>query len=333
MTTAAIMGAGSWGTAFAAVMADAGTDVRLWSRRPELAETIERDRVNEDYLPDLQLPERVRATSDPTRALAGADIVVLAVPSQTLRENLLGWREHLPDDAPLVSLMKGIELGTLKRMSEVIEEVAQVPAHQVVVVSGPNLAKEIAEKQPAAAVVAAAMHGQRARVAEACAAPYFRPYTNADVVGTEIAGAVKNVIALSVGMAHGLGMGENSTATLLTRGLAETARLGVALGADPQTFLGLAGVGDMMATCSSRLSRNHQFGFALAQGRTVDEITAATKQTAEGVKSCRSVLELARSATVDMPIVEGVHAILHEGWTPAQMVRALMSRSRKSERV
>lgn len=327
------MGSGSWGTAFAAVMADAGTDVTMWSRRAELAEAIEHTRVNDDYLPDLHLPERVRATSDAAEALTDADIVVLAVPSQTLRENLLGWRESLPEGAPLVSLMKGIELGTLKRMSEVIEEVADVPAHQVVVVSGPNLAKEIADKQPAAAVVAAEKHGVRAKVAESCAAPYFRPYTNADVVGTEIAGAVKNVIALSVGMAHGLGMGENSTATLLTRGLAETARLGVALGADPQTFLGLAGVGDMMATCSSRLSRNHQFGVALSEGRTVDEITAATKQTAEGVKSCRSVLELARSVNVDMPIVEGVHAILHEGWTPGEMVRALMSRSRKSERV
>lgn len=333
MTKAAIMGSGSWGTAFAAVMADAGTDVTLWSRRTELAEAMARTRTNDDYLPDLHLPERVRATSDPAEALADADIVVLAVPSQTLRDNLLGWRDHLPEGAPLVSLMKGIELGTLKRMSEVIEDVTQVSPQQVVVVSGPNLAKEVAQKQPAAAVVAATRHGNRARVAEACAAPYFRPYTNADVVGTEIAGAVKNVIALSVGMAHGLGMGENSTATLLTRGLAETARLGVALGADPQTFLGLAGVGDMMATCSSRLSRNHQFGFELAEGRSVEEITAATNQTAEGVKSCRSVLELAGSVDVDMPIVEGVHAILHEGWTPADMVRAFMSRSRKSERV
>lgn len=333
MTKATVMGSGSWGTAFAAVMADAGTDVTMWSRRPELAEAIETTRVNDDYLPSLRLPDRVHVTSDVAEAMDGSDILVLAVPSQTLRENLEGWREHLPDGAPLVSLMKGIELGTLKRMTEVMEEVAEVPADQVVVVSGPNLAKEVADKQPAAAVVAASRHGVRSKVAEACAAPYFRPYTNADVVGTEIAGAVKNVIALSVGMAHGLGMGENSTATLLTRGLAETARLGVALGADPQTFLGLAGVGDMMATCSSRLSRNHQFGLALSEGKTVEEITAATNQTAEGVKSCRSILELARSVHVDMPIVEGVHAILHEGWTPDEMVRALMSRSRKSERV
>lgn len=332
MTRAAIMGSGSWGTAFAAVMGDAGTEVTMWSRRDELAAAIAHDGVNPDYLPDLRLPPTVTATADPEQALRGADIVVLAVPSQTLRENLVQWRPYLPQPAPIVSLMKGIELGTLKRMSEVIEEVAGVASDRIAVVSGPNLAGEIAEKQPAAAVVAAHSHATRARVAEACAASYFRPYTNGDVVGTEIAGAVKNVIALSVGMAHGLGMGENTTATVLTRGLAETARLGVALGADPQTFLGLAGVGDMAATCSSRLSRNHQFGLALAAGRTVEEITAATKQTAEGVKSCRSIRELARSVDVDMPIVEGVNAILHEGWTPEQMVRALMSRSRKSER-
>lgn len=333
MTRAAIMGSGSWGTAFAAVMADAGTDVVLWSRRAELAEAINATRINADYLPELTLPARVHATADPAEALAGADVVVLAVPAQTLRENLTQWRSHLPEQAPLVSLMKGIELGTLQRMSEVIADVAEVPSSQVVVVSGPNLAKEVAQKQPAAAVVAAERHQQRAKVAEACAAPYFRPYTNGDVVGTEIAGAVKNVIALAVGMAHGLGMGENTTATLLTRGLAETARLGVALGADPHTFLGLAGVGDMAATCSSRLSRNHMFGEQLAQGMSVEEITASTNQTAEGVKSCRSIRELAQRAHVDMPIVEAVHAILYEGWTPQQVVGALMARSRKSERI
>lgn len=333
MTRAAVMGSGSWGTAFAAVMADAGTDVTLWSRRPELAGAINTDRVNADYLPELELPEAVRATSDAAEALDSADVVVLAVPSQTLRDNLAGWRDELPEQACVVSLMKGIELGTLKRMSEVIADAGGVDTGRIAVVSGPNLAKEVAQKQPAAAVVAAEKHTTRAVVAEACAASYFRPYTNGDLVGTEIGGAVKNVIALSVGMAHGLGLGENTTATLLTRGLAETARLGTALGADPQTFLGLAGVGDMVATCGSRLSRNHQFGLHLAEGRTVEEITAATNQTAEGVKSCRSILELATSVNVDMPIVQGVHAILHEGWTPQEMVHALMSRSRKSERV
>ena len=333
MTTAAVMGAGSWGTTFAAVMADAGCDVRLWVRRPELASAMNTERVNADYLPQLQLPHSLQATSDPAEALSGADVVVLAVPSQTLRDNLSHWSDLLPKDAPLVSLMKGIELGTLKRMSEVISDVADVRPERVAVVSGPNLAAEVAARQPAAAVVAGSSNRVRAAVAEACAAPYFRPYTNADVIGTEIAGAVKNVIALAVGMAHGLGLGENTTATLLTRGLAETARLGVKLGADPQTFLGLAGVGDMAATCTSRLSRNNTFGRKLAEGQTVDEITAATNQTAEGVKSCRSILELARRNHVDMPIVEHVHGILYEGKTPGEVVRSLMARSRKSERV
>lgn len=332
MTKAAVMGAGSWGTTFAAVMADAGCDVSVWARRPELAKAMNIERVNSDYLPQLHLPESLRATSDAGEALDGADVVVLAVPSQTLRDNLGEWTPFLPPSAPLVSLMKGIELGTHKRMSEVIQDVAQVEADRVVVLSGPNLAAEIAARQPAAAVVASSSHRMRSLVAEACAAPYFRPYTNGDVVGTEISGAVKNVIALAVGVAHGLGMGENTTATLLTRGLAETARLGVALGADPQTFLGLAGVGDMAATCSSKLSRNNSFGRKLAEGQTVEEITAATNQTAEGVKSCRSILELARSLDVDMPIVEHVHAILYEGKTPGEVVRTLMARSRKSER-
>ena len=333
MTKAAVMGAGSWGTTFAAVMADAGTAVRMWARRPELAHAMNVERVNADYLPQLPLPDALSATSDPAEALDGADMVVFAVTSQTLRENLTQWAPMLPPDVPLVSLMKGIELGTHKRMSEVITDVADVDPTRVVVVSGPNLAAEIAARQPAAAVVASSAHRTRAMVAEACAAPYFRPYTNGDVVGTEIAGAVKNVIALAVGMAHGLGLGENTTATLLTRGLAETARLGVALGADPQTFLGLAGVGDMAATCSSKLSRNNSFGRKLAEGQTVEEITAATKQVAEGVKSCRSILELAQSLHVDMPIVEHVHAILYEGKTAGEVVRSLMARSRKSERV
>lgn len=333
MTVAAVMGAGSWGTTFAAVMADAGTQVRLWCRRPELADAINSTRVNADYLPELTLPDGVVATSVAAEALDGVDMVILAVPSQTLRDNLTAWSECLPKDAAYVSLMKGIELGTLKRMSEVIAEVVGLSEDQVVVVSGPNLAKEIAQRQPAAAVVAGTTHSKRAEVAEACAAPYFRPYTNADIIGTEIAGAVKNVIALAVGLAHGLGMGENTSATLLTRGLAETARLGVALGADPHTFLGLAGVGDMAATCSSTLSRNHSFGAKLAQGQTVGQITAATNQTAEGVKSCKSIRELARSKNVDMPLVEHVHAILYEGKTPMEVVQSLMARSRKSERV
>ncbi|NNG40308.1 NAD(P)-dependent glycerol-3-phosphate dehydrogenase [Flexivirga sp. ID2601S] len=331
MTRVAVLGGGNWGTAYAAVMADAGCTVRLWARRAEVADEINRTRVNSAYLPELTVPEGISATSDSAEALADAEIVVLAVPSQSLRDNLAVWREQLPADAPVVSLMKGIELGTGERMSEVIADAGGVDPDRIVVVSGPNLAHEIAAQQPAAAVVASASPRARARVAEASATGYFRPYLGNDVVGTEIAGATKNVIALAVGMASGMGMGDNTMASLLTRGLAETARLGTALGADPQTFLGLAGVGDLVATCASPLSRNRTFGYKLGSGMTLAEVTASTTQTAEGVKSCESILQLAQGAGVDVPIVENVAAVVHEGRSPRDVVGALMSRARKHE--
>ena len=327
----AVLGSGSWGTAFAMVMADAGQDVTLWARREEVAATINDTRRNADYLPDTELPDNLRATSDVGEALDSAEIVVLAVPSQSLRDNLGDWGGHIPQESAVVSLMKGIELGTSKRMSEVITDAGDIDPARVVVVSGPNLAKEIAARQPAASVVASTSPRMRARVAEACATPYFRPYLGGDVVGTEIAGATKNVIALACGMASGMGMGDNSLASLITRGLAETARLGTALGADPQTFLGLAGVGDLMATCASPLSRNRTFGYSLGQGKTLEETIAATKQVAEGVKSCKSILELARSVDVDVPIVENVEAVVYEGRSTREVVTALMSRARKLE--
>jgi glycerol-3-phosphate dehydrogenase (NAD(P)+) len=202
---------------------------------------------------------------------------------------------------------------------------------RIVVVSGPNLAREIAAKQPAASVVACSDESMAERVAKACAAPYFRPYTNTDVVGTELGGAVKNVIALAVGMAEGMGMGDNTKSTIITRGLAETLRLGVALGADPATFAGLAGVGDLIATCMSPLSRNHTFGVNLGRGMSVQEVVATTRQTAEGVKSCQSILELARHHGIDVPIIENVAAVVHEGRTPDRVADMLMSRARKAE--
>ncbi|AKU16349.1 NAD(P)H-dependent glycerol-3-phosphate dehydrogenase [Luteipulveratus mongoliensis] len=332
MTSVTVYGSGSWGTAYAAILADAGCSVTMWSRRAEVARAINEEHINSAYLPELVLPQRVRATDDPHEAGAGAEIVVLAVPSQTLRDNLVVWGDAIEGEAVVVSLMKGIELGTTKRMSQVIEEAGSVDPQRIVVVSGPNLAPEIAAKQPAAAVVASVGKNARAKVAEASATPYFRPYTNGDVIGTEIGGAVKNVIALAVGMAKGMGMGDNSMASLLTRGLAETARFGVRLGADPQTFLGLAGVGDMVATCASPLSRNNSFGFKLGQGMTLAEVVADTKQTAEGVKSCESILALARSVGADVPIVEAVEAVVHEGRDPKDLVSLLMTRALKHER-
>ena len=330
MTTAAVFGTGSWGTAFSAVLADGGTRVRMWGRRAAVVDQINAG-CNTDYLPGIALPAAVSATTDPAEAAAGADIVVLAVPSQTLRDNLQAWGRFLPAGAAVVSLMKGVELGTTKLMSEVIAEVAGVPRERIVVVSGPNLAREIALRQPAASVVACIDEATAERVAEACAAPYFRPYTNTDVVGTEVGGAVKNVVALAVGMAEGMGMGDNSKASIITRGLAETTRLGVALGGDPATFAGLAGVGDLIATCMSPLSRNRTFGVNLGRGMSVDEVVAVTKQTAEGVKSCTSILQLARDHGVDVPITEQVTAVVHEGRTPQQVVETLLSRARKAE--
>ncbi|MEU6930334.1 NAD(P)H-dependent glycerol-3-phosphate dehydrogenase [Streptomyces sp. NPDC046374] len=332
MTKAAVFGNGSWGTAFAMVLADAGCEVSLWGRRAALAETINSTGVNPDYLPGIELPKGITATADPAEAAHGADFTVLVVPSQTLRENLAAWKPVLAPDTVLVSLMKGVELGTAERMSEVVMEVADVPADRVAVLTGPNLALEIAARQPAAAVVACVDETVAQRFQAACMTPYFRPYTNTDVVGCELGGAVKNVIGLAVGIANGMGLGDNSKATLITRGLAETTRLGLAMGADPLTFSGLAGLGDLVATCSSPLSRNNTFGTNLGRGMTLQETIAATKQTAEGVKSCESVLDLARRHGVDMPITETVVSIVHEGKPPIVALKELMSRSAKAER-
>jgi len=328
---AAVLGSGSWGTAFAKVLGDAGTDVVMWARRPEVAATIANQRHNPDYLPGMRLPEAVTATSDPVRALADAELVVLAVPAQTLRANVAEWRDLLDPDATLVSLAKGIELGTLKRMSEVIVETAGVAPDRIAVVSGPNLAPEIAAEQPTASVIACADPVRAAIVQKAVATRYFRPYTNDDVIGCELGGAVKNVIALAFGMAHALGFGDNTKATLITRGLAETARLGVRLGADQLTFAGLAGLGDLVATCSSPLSRNRTFGEHLGRGETLEQAQAATRQTAEGVKSCLSIRDLARRYDVEMPITEQVELVCHEGVNPRVAVTALMSRETKPE--
>ncbi|GII92670.1 NAD(P)H-dependent glycerol-3-phosphate dehydrogenase [Sinosporangium siamense] len=332
MTKAAVFGTGSWGTTFATILAEAGTGTTLWGRRPEVVEAIDRRHENPDYLPGLALPSSLRATADPEEALDGADFVVLAVPSQSLRANLAAWRAHIPAHAVLVSLMKGVEIGSCKRMSEVIREVAEVPEERVAVVSGPNLALEIAQRQPAATVVACTDESVAERLQEACHVPWFRPYTNTDVVGVELGGAVKNVIALAVGVAAGMGLGDNVRATLMTRGLAEITRLGAVLGADQHTFAGLAGMGDLIATCTSPLSRNRTFGENLGRGMTLAEVVAATKQTAEGVKSCESVLALAGKHDVEMPITEVVVGVVHDGLTPAEAGVLLMSRTPKPER-
>ncbi|MBF6238909.1 NAD(P)H-dependent glycerol-3-phosphate dehydrogenase [Nocardia otitidiscaviarum] len=331
MTRAAVLGAGSWGTAFAKVLAEAGTEVTMWARRPEVAKAIAGEHRNPWYLPDVELPP-IAATDDHRIALDGADIVVLAVPSQSLRANLAAWKADIPADATLLSLAKGIETGTLLRMSEVIAEVSGADPSRVAVLSGPNLAKEIAARQPAATVVACGDAARAEAVQRACATGYFRPYTNTDVVGCEIGGACKNVIALACGIASGMGLGDNSIASLITRGLAEIIRLGVALGAEPVTLAGLAGVGDLVATCTSPLSRNRSFGHVLGSGGTMETAQEATHgQVAEGVKSCTSVRALAERTGVEMPLTDAVHRVCHEGLSAAEAVGQLLGRRLKSE--
>jgi glycerol-3-phosphate dehydrogenase (NAD(P)+) len=332
VSRAAVLGAGSWGTVFAKVLIDAGNEVTLWARRAELAARLNAEHRNPDYLPGISLPRSLVATPDAAAALRGAELVAFAIPSQTLRENLVRWAPDLPVDATLVSLMKGVELGTTKRMSEVIAEVTGAPAERIAVVSGPNLAREIAEEQPTATVIACVDEARAAAVQKLCSTGYFRPYTNTDVVGCELAGAIKNVIALACGIAVGMGFGNNTLASIITRGLAETARLGECLGADPVTFAGLAGLGDLVATCTSPLSRNRSFGERLGRGESLDQAQQATHgQVAEGVKSCRSVLALARHHDVDVPITEAVEAVCSARMIPREMAELLMSRSMKSE--
>ena len=331
MSKVAVLGAGSWGTAFSMVLADAGNDVVIWARREEVAASITEHRENTDYLAGIELPRTVTATADPERALAGADVVVLAVPSQSLRDNLPMFQPYLERDAVLVSLMKGIELGTLERMSEVIHEVTDVDPSRIAVVSGPNLAKEIARREPAASVVACVDEDVVTMLQKRCHSPAFRPYTSVDVLGCELGGAYKNVVALSVGMAVGLGFGDNTTASLITRGLAETARLAMRLGANPLTLMGLAGLGDLVATCSSPLSRNRTFGEKLGLGMTVDEVYASTRQVAEGAKSCSSIRALAEKAGIDAPIAEHVDEVVAGRMSTADMMTAFISRDPKAE--
>ena len=331
MTKVAMFGAGSWGTAFSVVLADAGNDVTLWARREEVCASINEKRENSDYMPGLQLPESITATHDAEQALDGADVVVFSVPSQTFAENLADWAPYVPSTAPMVSLMKGVELGSLRRMSEVIADGTGAGPERIAVISGPNLAKEIARREPAASVVACADEDVAKQLQALCHSKAFRPYTSVDVLGCELGGAYKNVVGLAVGMAVGLGFGDNTTASVITRGLAETARLAHALGANPLTLMGLAGLGDLVATCSSPLSRNRTFGEKLGQGMSTEEIYASTRQVAEGAKSCASLLDLARRTGVDAPLAEAVTEVVAGNLTVSGMMDGFIARDPKAE--
>jgi glycerol-3-phosphate dehydrogenase (NAD(P)+) len=324
----AVIGAGSWGTTVAALAAVNAPTI-LWSRRPELAAQINDAHVNGEYLASFMLPEQLQATSTLKDAVSHADVLVMAVPSHGYRDVAAEAAPYLRPWVPVVSLTKGIERSSRKRMSEVTSD--EMPGHPVAVLTGPNLAKEILGGQPAASVVAIDDEVIAAELQRIFSRPSLRIYTNPDVVGCEVGGVVKNVIAIASGMAVGMGFGDNTRATLITRGLAEMTRLGLAMGGQASTFAGLAGIGDLVATCSSGQSRNNMVGQELGQGKHIDEVIGGMSMVAEGVKSSPSVLDLARRNGVEMPITEQVVAVCHQGKSAAEALAALMQRSRKSE--
>lgn len=315
----AVIGAGSWGTTFAKVLADAGCDVTIWARRPEVAHEIQVAKRNSEYLPGINLPKSLQATSELSRALAKAQLVFLAVPSQSLRANLLDLEPHLRADSVLVSLVKGVEQGSLMRMSEVIADTLDLGPERIGVVSGPNIALEIAREQPTGAVASCAAPEVAHEIAVACSAPYFRSYVNSDVAGTELGGVLKNLIALAIGIVDGVGYGENTKAAIITRGLAEMTEFAVQQGADPTTLAGLAGLGDLIATCQSPLSRNNTAGRLIGQGFSLEETKEQMQQTAEGITSVDPILALAKDRGIVMPIVQQVQMVLSGTMAPKNL--------------
>ncbi|MEX1079094.1 MAG: NAD(P)H-dependent glycerol-3-phosphate dehydrogenase [Homoserinimonas sp.] len=306
----AVLGSGSWGTTFAKILADGGSDVALWARRPELAKEISESKRNSDYLPGVNLPRNLWSSHVVEEVLDGTEIVFVAVPSQTLRENLRTMRQLIPAGATVVSLMKGVEKGSKFRMSEVISQELEISADRIAVASGPNLALEIAREQPTAAVVASASLDTATEVAIAATNPYFRAFVNTDVIGTELGGVLKNLIAVAIGIVDGVGYGDNTKASIITRGLVEMTDFAVAFGAKPETLSGLAGLGDLIATCESSLSRNNTAGRLLGQGYSFSEVIKQMNQTAEGLASVTPILELALEKGVVMPIVSQVAEVL-----------------------
>ncbi|MGO3148402.1 MAG: NAD(P)H-dependent glycerol-3-phosphate dehydrogenase, partial [Leucobacter sp.] len=305
-----MIGAGSWGTTFAKILCDAGSDVTVWARRAEVADEISIAKRNSQYLPGINLPKTLKASTDIADVLKGARLVFLAVPSQTLRQNLLDIEPYLERSSVLVSLVKGVEKSTTMRMSEVIYDTLDLDSEHIAVVSGPNIAMEIAREQPTGAVASCASIEVAREVAQACSGPYFRTYVNTDVVGTELGGVLKNLIALAIGIVDGVGYGENTKASIITRGLAEMTEFAVSQGSEAGTLSGLAGLGDLIATCQSPLSRNNTAGRLIGQGFTLDETREQMKQTAEGITSVTPILEIAASNDIVMPIVQQVQMVL-----------------------
>lgn len=329
-----IIGDGAMGTLCAILLAENGHRVRLWSAFPDAAEELARTRENTRFLPGHRLGDDVEVVSDDTEALAGADLAVEAVPTQFIRASWRRLAEHCPAELPIVSVAKGIENDTLLRPTQILRDVldrGRQTARPLATLSGPCIAPEVARKLPATVTVAAESPQLATRVQTLFARPYFRVYTNPDIIGVELAGATKNVIAIAAGILDGLEAGDNAKAALLTRGLAEIARLGAAAGAKPETFAGLAGMGDLVTTCFSPIGRNRSFGEAVGRGRTVEEVLAETSSVVEGVATTVSVVALARKLAVDMPITQAVHDVLFANVSPAQAIQTLMTRPPKAE--
>jgi glycerol-3-phosphate dehydrogenase (NAD(P)+) len=320
-----VLGTGQWGTALAQVLVDAGHEVSMWGRNAEVINEINTNNCNSKSLPGVSLPDAIEATTEIERSFDGAGAILLAIPSQSLRSNLVSWRSFFPKHLPVISSLKGIELGTHLRMTEVARDVLGLSEDQLSVLTGPNLAREVVMRQPVGAVAASTSQELADLTAAIFHAPYFRAYTSTDVVGCELAAAAKNVIALAVGMSIGMGFGENTQALVITRGLNEITRLGMARGAKPLTFVGLAGVGDLLATCGSSLSRNRTFGEALGKSGSMEKALAGSTATVEGVATASSIVELAHSVGVGVPIMEAVADVVTNTITPTEAIIRLMS--------
>lgn len=326
--TVGILGTGAWGTVFSQVVIDAGFAVKLWGRNRETVAEINRG-SNQKYVPGIALDPATKATENLEDFCRGIDALVIAVPSHVVRSVLQEVKPYLTPGTPVISLVKGVEEATDLFMTQVIEEALGAASETVVALSGPNLSGEIARKEPTGAVLACTRAATANAMADLCHTEYFRPYVGSDVIGCEVAGATKNVIAVAIGAADGLGLGTNSKAMLLTRGMAEITRLGVALGADPETFMGMAGMGDLVATCSSKLSRNYSFGYNVGKGMSIEGALRVSKGVVEGVRSCRQILKIGQSRGVDQPICRAVVGSVYKGADLRQIARAMMVRGRK----
>ncbi len=331
MNKVSVLGAGAWGTTLAQVLVDAGQDVLVWGRNAEVVSEINSLHTNKKFLPGVNLPSAIRATTDISEAFSFGQSIVLAIPAQSLRENLAAWKESFPKNLPIISTLKGIEANTQKRMTEVVCEVLEIGEANLGLITGPNLAGELSLRQPAGAVAAAPNEQISSKIIELFTTPYFRVYPSNDLVGCELAGAAKSVIALAVGMAIGLDLGENTQSMIITRGLSEVARFGDAYGSNPLTFLGLAGMGDLVASCGSGLSRNRTFGEALGRSGSMDKAKAEVAKTVEGVASASAILELAHRVGVEVPIIENVSDVVLAKSTPSEAMNRIMTVSMAAE--